>query len=78
MKKLITFYTQAGAIRFEKRLRKDGISCLLKPVPRKLSSSCGLCVEVIIDEDKYFDNDEIESCYEIFENDYRLIFTNEV
>jgi len=42
---LATFHTHTGALKFEKALKHLGISSLMKPVPRKLSSSCGVCVE---------------------------------
>jgi len=34
------------AIRAEKLLQRAGISCKLIPVPRHLSSDCGVCVRV--------------------------------
>ncbi len=34
------------AIRAEKILREAGIECKLIPVPRHLSSDCGVCVRV--------------------------------
>jgi len=77
MKQLITFFTQAGAIRFEKELRGKGITSKLKPVPRQLSSSCGLCVEVEMDEIVTNTFEEIECCYKVIASDYELIFRNE-
>jgi hypothetical protein len=77
MKQLITFFTQAGAIRFEKELRVKGITSKLKPVPRQLSSSCGLCVEVEMGEIVANTFEEIECCYKVKASDYELIFQNE-
>ncbi len=34
------------AIRIEKALVRAGIACRLIPVPRQLSSDCGVCVRV--------------------------------
>lgn len=42
---LATFHTHTGALKFERALKTLKIDCLMKPVPRKLSSSCGVCVE---------------------------------
>lgn len=42
---LATFKTTSMALMFERACRKDGISARIAPVPRKLSSSCGLACE---------------------------------
>ncbi len=34
------------ALRIEKELLKDGFECRLVPVPRILSSDCGVCVRI--------------------------------
>lgn len=39
---IITFHTTAEAMAAEKALKKTGISGRLIPVPRQLSSGCGL------------------------------------
>lgn len=44
-KYVILFFTQYGAIHYAKLLKKEGIESVTKPVPRVLSSSCGICVE---------------------------------
>lgn len=77
MKQLVTFFTQAGAIRFEKDLRSKGFIGKLKPVPRQLSSSCGLCVELEMDDIVANEFEEMESCYKVMETGYELIFRNE-
>ncbi len=33
-------------MRVEKILKQDGIACKLIPVPRHLSSDCGVCVRI--------------------------------
>lgn len=43
--RLATFHTHTGALKFERVLQSQGIPCCMKPVPRRLSSSCGVCVE---------------------------------
>jgi hypothetical protein len=44
MEYLATFYTHYGAMRFKKHCRENGVSAEMKPVPRELSYSCGVCV----------------------------------
>ena len=42
---LATFNTTSMALMFERACRKAGISARIAPVPRKLSSSCGLACD---------------------------------
>ena len=41
---IATFHSHFGALTYCKALQKQGISAKLKPVPRKVSASCGTCV----------------------------------
>lgn len=43
---VILVYSTSYALRTEKVLGKAGISCKLIPVPRHLSSDCGVCVRI--------------------------------
>ena len=43
---VILVYSTSYALRAEKVLNKAGIACKLIPVPRKLSSDCGVCVRI--------------------------------
>lgn len=47
---LVTFYSHFGAIRFKKRCDARAFPARLMPVPRSLSSSCGICVRFETDE----------------------------
>lgn len=76
MKKyLALFFTHSSAIKFNRFARKNNIECDLMPVPRKLSSNCGICAkfsyEKPIDEIKSLD---IEKIYEVERNSYTLIY----
>ena len=42
---LATFKTTSMALMFERACRGAGVSARIAPVPRKLSSSCGLACE---------------------------------
>jgi hypothetical protein len=42
----VLFHTSSHAIRAEKILKQAGINCRLTPVPRHLSSDCGVCIRV--------------------------------
>ena len=45
MQCLATFKTTSAALMFERTCRAAGIDARIAPVPRKLSSSCGLACE---------------------------------
>lgn len=42
---LATFYTHYGAMKFNKTCQELSVLSTLMPTPRKLSASCGVCVE---------------------------------
>lgn len=42
---IATFHTQSAAIKCDRYLKTKGQKSTLKPVPRALSSSCGICIE---------------------------------
>ena len=44
---VIIVYSTSHAIRIEKLLQGEGIACKLIPVPRKISSDCGMCIRVL-------------------------------
>jgi hypothetical protein len=42
----ILVYSTSHALRAEQVLRRAGIACKLIPVPRQLSSDCGVCLRI--------------------------------
>lgn len=50
---VILVSSASHALKAEDHLKKGGISCKLTPVPRHLSSDCGICLRVL-----RFDKDE--------------------
>lgn len=48
MKYTFVFFTHAGAIQFKRKCDQQEISCTLMPVPRKLSSNCGIGAQVVL------------------------------
>ena len=41
---IMLVHTSGHAFSIEKALKKRDISCRLTPIPRKVSSDCGICV----------------------------------
>jgi len=75
----IVFHTQSGAIKFDSKMKKLSIPCSLQPVPRKLSSSCGICAKLTYNESlEAITEPEIERIYmEVSNNQYELLVENE-
>jgi len=62
----ILFHTIHDVLRMEKILKKEGVTHELVPVPRNLSSDCGMCVRLDDDIEKirgYLDSFEIERSF---------------
>lgn len=49
---VVLFYSTSAAIRAEKLIQQEGLKVKLIPVPRHLSSDCGICLR--------FDNNDVE------------------
>ena len=41
---ILLVHTSGHAFSIEKALKKRGIACRLTPIPRKVSSDCGICL----------------------------------
>ena len=64
MEILATFYTHYGAMRFDRFCREEKIAAQMAPVPRELSSSCGVCVRFeSVDAPVVADHEDMERCY---------------
>jgi len=74
----VLFFTHTGAIKFSQTMKKDNIRCELMPVPRSLSSNCG--VSAIIHYNGQVEsliNEQIEKIFRKNEGNYSLIYTAE-
>lgn len=47
---ILLVHTSGHAFSIEKALKKRKISCRLTPIPRKVSSDCGICVRFFEDD----------------------------
>ena len=64
MNYLATFHTHYGAMRFHKHCQKEGMPSMMQPVPRELSSSCGVCVRFeAACASKTAEHEDMERCY---------------
>lgn len=72
---VVTFFTNSGAIKFQRFLIKNNIEVKLMPVPRKVSSSCGTAAKIKFMGDlKDIIIEDIDSVYLIESNDFKLLY----
>ena len=45
--KIVLFKSVNHAIKAEKILKKRGLKCRLIPVPKEISTSCGVCIRIL-------------------------------
>ncbi|NLX61200.1 MAG: DUF3343 domain-containing protein [Tissierellia bacterium] len=75
---IATFYTHSGAIKFNRKAKSNNIKCELMPVPRKLSSDCGIGAKFKFDKDiTDLVDQEIEKIFLIKDGQYELVYSNE-
>jgi bacterioferritin-associated ferredoxin len=43
---IILAFSTSHALRIEKLLKQQGVDCKLIPVPRQISSDCGVCIRI--------------------------------
>lgn len=74
---LATFFTHCGAVKYQNHLKNKSIPVELMPVPRKLSSSCGISAKFEYGWDiRSMISEDIETLYEIADSNYKLIYKN--
>lgn len=76
MNYIVIFFSQSGAIKFNRNMEKQNIPCKLAPTPRVLSSSCGTCATITYNDDiNKLIEEEIESIYSVEGlRNYNLIY----
>ncbi len=73
MKYFVTFFTHSGAIKFSRLLKSKNILNETSPVPRKLSSNCGIGVSFTYDNDvEELYIDDMERIYSTSNDKYIL------
>lgn len=75
MEYTVVFFTHSGAIKYHRYLKSIGIANEKMPVPRKLSSNCGIGVRFKMEED--IDNmitEDIEKIFKIESGKYIEIY----
>ena len=74
----ILFFTHSGAIKFERKCKKNNIQCELMPVPRILSSNCSISAKIEFEEEiKDLIDEEIEKIFLTRNNENKLVYEAE-
>lgn len=76
MEYIVTFFTQSAAFKFERLLKSMDLKVSLMPVPRKLSSSCGIAARAVLEGElnKYI-IEEVDGIYQA--DDFKMIYKSE-
>lgn len=75
MNYIALFFTHSGAIKFNRALKSKNIKTETCPIPRKLSSNCGIGVKFSIEGciSDFISND-LEKIYAVINHDYDLVY----
>ena len=63
---LATFHTHLAALKTHRSLQRQGVEARMSPVPRKISSSCGTCVQYYAEDmHKQCMDEDVEAVYRL-------------
>lgn len=73
---IAVFFTHSGAIKFNRKCKANGIECELMPVPRELSSNCGIGAKFKFHQDILdMVDQEVEKIFIIEDGKYKLVYS---
>lgn len=75
---IATFFTHSGAVKYKKHMKSIGISVELLPVPRRLSSDCGIgaSFSTVLDI-RGLVSEDIDKLFAVEKDGERLIYSSE-
>ncbi|HLR20984.1 MAG TPA: DUF3343 domain-containing protein [Tissierellaceae bacterium] len=78
MEYMVLFFTHSGAIKFQRKCKKNNIECELMPVSRSLSSNCSISAKIKVEDsiDELID-DEVEKVFSIQDGENKLVYEGE-
>ncbi|NLL43831.1 MAG: DUF3343 domain-containing protein [Firmicutes bacterium] len=78
MELIATFFTHSGAVKYKRFMKKLGIEVELLPVPRRLSSDCGIGAKFTTSADvKTLISEDIDKLFLIGEDGEKLVYSSE-
>ena len=76
MECIAVFFTHLGALKYDKYLKSISTKSEFMPVPRKLSSNCGVGVKFNYPQDiNKIISEDIEKLFSLENKEYKLIYT---
>ncbi|NLL47372.1 MAG: DUF3343 domain-containing protein [Firmicutes bacterium] len=77
MEYIATFFTHSGAVKYKRHMKRLGIEVELQPVPRRLSSDCGIGARFITSHDmSHFISDDIDKLFLVESDGERLLYSS--
>lgn len=78
MEYIAVFFTHSGAIKYDRYLKNINVPSELMPVPRKLSSNCGVGIKFnYILDIKEVISEDIEKLFSLEGKEYKLVYACE-
>ena len=75
---IATFFTHSGAVKYKKYMIKLGINVELLPVPRRLSSDCGIGARFSTGRDiSGLISEDIDKLYAVEKDGERLLYSSD-
>jgi len=72
-----TFFTHSGAVKYKRHMKQLGIEVELLPVPRRLSSDCGIGARFRTSQDmNYLISDDIDKLFLVEGGGEKLLFSS--
>ncbi|MDD2573635.1 MAG: DUF3343 domain-containing protein [Bacillota bacterium] len=75
---IATFFTHSGAVKYKNHMTKLGIGIELLPVPRRLSSDCGIGARFSTSQDiRHLISEDIDKLFAVEKDGERLLFSSD-
>lgn len=75
MEYMATFFTHSGAVKYKRFMEKNNVDVELLPVPRKLSSDCGIGARFSLDDNIIsYISEDIEKLFVLEDGKEKLIY----
>lgn len=75
---IATFFTHSGAVKYKKHMTKLGVNVELLPVPRRLSSDCGIGARFSTGRDiRGLISEDIDKLFAVEKDGERLLYSSE-
>ncbi|HKM43068.1 MAG TPA: DUF3343 domain-containing protein [Limnochordia bacterium] len=78
MEFIATFFTHSGAVKYKRHMKQLGILVELLPVPRRLSSDCGIGARFKTSQDvSHLISDDIDKLFLVENGGEKLLFSSD-